>query len=403
MIRYFPFFLIYLLLLSCTTDKSLPSGYDLLDRDYKGEVRILDIHPSETAVYRRTAPAGRRATLLLGNNGYVHSNFLIRFFDLSSIDTATVESASIMLNQVHQYGDDEQVSVAVYPMTDQWVEYSVIWEDIETRYDNTREVGAFNIGVRDTTEFDSVQIKFDIDPEIVNEWIKSADSNNGLLFIAGTGDYMAEYYSSEATSKWANMIIVHKNKDGNTDTTTVATYLNDTSLLFYDDITPAENELIRNPENLRVSNSTNYMTLLRFDLSLLPHDITLHQAYLQLYIDHENCEFYDQSIPISAKVVLADSIWTPVSMRYDSLTAPPTAFISSQDETFEYTSASNVSSLTTTVQAWHYHVLPNYGLALQAAEPGGNMADVSFFSGNDDSTRAPVMRLTYSLPPNPRF
>jgi hypothetical protein len=279
----------------------------------------------------------------------------------------------------------------------------VIWEDVETRYDNTREVGAFKIGVRDTTEFDSVQIKVDIDPEIVNEWIKSADSNNGLLFIAGTGDYMAEYYSSEATSKWANMIIVHKNKDGNTDTTTVATYLNDTSLLFYDDIAPAENELIRNPENLRVSNSTNYMTLLRFDLSLLPHDITLHQAYLQLYIDHENSELYDQSIPISAKVVLADSIWTPVSMRYDSLTAPPTAFISSQGETFEYTSASNVSSLTTTVQAWHYHVLPNYGLVLQAAEPGGNMADVSFFSGNDDSTRAPVMRLTYSLPPNPRF
>jgi hypothetical protein len=403
MTRYFPLFPLCLLLLNCTTDKSLPSGYDLLERDFKGEVRILDIRPSETAIYRQTAPAGRRATLLLGNNGGVHSFFLIRFFDLSAIDTATVESASIVLNQVHQYGDGEEVSVAVYPMTDSWVEYSVIWEDVESLYEATREVGAFKIGVRDTTAFDSVQIKVDIDPEIVNEWIRSQEANNGLLFMAGAGDYMAGYYSSEATSKWANMIIVHTNKEGNTDTTTVATYLNDTSLLFYDDIQPAENELIRNPENLIVSNSTNYMTLLRFDFSQLPRDITLHQAYLQLYIDHENSEFYDRAIPISAKVVLTDSIWTPVSMRYDSLTTPPTAYVSSEGVTFAYTSTSDVNSLTTTVQAWHYDVLPNYGLVLQAAEAGGNMADVAFFSGNSDTTRAPVMRLTYSLPPNPRF
>ncbi len=385
----------FLVLIRCTIDKPLPSGYEALQRANKGEVLVAELKANHSAAYWTAPVAGSRGTLLLGANQDVQSSFLLRFTTFSAIDTANVQSAVLTLRQNFHYGDGDSFAVKVYPVNVGWDETEVKWKDIKDNYDASTLLGEFFV-----QPSDSAVVDVSLPPALINGWITQG-SNNGILFVSDQAQFMTEFYSSESSSGWASMSIVHRPKAGGLDTTKVEVVY-DASLLQYNTDTP-ENTLQQGINRLRVGNMTGYRSLLRFDLSQIPMASTIHRAYLIFHVDKENSYTPSYGIGLAATLVVADSTWGPSTIKLDSLYTSPTGIAVSDNETFEFISSDANQLLTARVQSWVLKKQPNYGLVLRSTEGGTNAAEMSFYSGIDDTTMAPSLRITYSLPSTTRF
>lgn len=382
-------------LAQCTIDKPLPSGYETLQRANKGEVVVTEVKANRSAAFWKTPVAGSRGTLLLGANQNVQAYFLLRFTSFSGIDTANVQSAVLTLQQKFHYGDGDSFAVKVYPVSAEWDESTVQWNNIKDSYDAGSVVGEFSV-----PPADSAVINVNLTPALVNNWI-SQGSNNGILFVSEQAPFMAEFYSSESSSGWARISIAHRQKSGTLDTTKVEVVY-DATLLQYNAEIP-ENTLQQDVNRLRIGNLTGYRSLLGFDLSQIPMASTIHQAYLILHVDKANSYTRSFGVSFAATVVVADSLWGPTTLKLDSLYTSPTGIAVSDNETFEFTSSEANQLLTARVQSWVLKKQPNYGLMVYSGEMGANAAEMSFYSGIEDTTLAPRLRITYSLPSINRF
>lgn len=386
---------LFLSVINCTTDKSLPSGYEALKRDYKGEVVVTEAKAIGSGSYWSTPVAGNDATLLIGSYQDVNSYFLLRFTDFSDIDTADVLSAVLNLHQMSHFGEGDSFAVQIYPVNTTWTESEVKWPAIKDGYDSGNPVGSFHVQAADTLD-----IGVDLPASLINGWITAGD-NNGLLFAFEQAPFVAEFYSTSSAGYWASLDVVYRAKAGNLDTVIVSV-VHDASLLKYDTQTP-ENSLQQDISRLRIGNGTGYRSLVKFDLSSIPQASTIHQAYLVLHVDGRQSYTKSTGMFIAATVVAGDSIWTPGSIELDSLNLSPTGIAVSDNATFSITSASDIASLTMRVQEWLWKQRPNYGLLLYSLEEADNLSEMSFYSGLDDSTLVPSLRITYSLPSSSRF
>ncbi len=392
-----------LLLSSCTNNKPLPNGYDLLDRDNKlGLMPAVTLNPVRVARYWKTPPTGGHATLLLGESQNIQSSILLKCRNLIKIDSsAQVLAANLKMYGNYLFGQDSLFNVSIHRVQQEWDELDVLWDDIKDGYDleplDRTEFG-FSAG-----EWNSIPIS---NLEFMQEWIKDSYQSErtiqGILLKCEQPTAAAEFSSVDATLTPAYIQIVTQNAEGGNDTTNA--YLShDASLLQYSsDVDPETLE--ESPTTLRVGNASGYKSLLKFDLSAIPSQATIHKALLTFYVDAGQSKTKsDGALTISAFPVVDDSTWAPETIAVDSTASAATDDASAENETFAFDSITPVNNMSRIVQKWVSDVKPNFGLMLIPRYPGRDFQEMSFMAGVSDTLLAPTLVITYSLPPSHRF
>jgi hypothetical protein len=302
----------------------------------------------------------------------------------------------------HIYGTGSNIQAHIYPVTAEWSSSTVKWSDIENNFDTQQLLGEVNIAWADSVPDSGRVVEAAIKPEIVNRWISSSDENYGMALVTEQSDFMAEFYSVDASSGWATLTVVHKNTDDTQDTTVISNYIRDASLLINNN-SEAMNQLITDQNSLVVGDISGYRSLIQFDLSDVPERITLHQAYLILQVQKEKSDARDFGLPLEFCMVSGDSSWDVAQLAIDSTrTNPATIALASADST-ELTNSDNIYYFTQIVKSWLGDKSKNQGLLLSSTYKGAFLSEVYFYSAYADSQYAPILRLTYSEPPAGRF
>ncbi len=386
--------------LGCTQDRSLPSGYDVLERDDKGAVKVMTLKAVESAGFWRTPTPGLEPTLLLGNDEHLTAHFILKFFDLSAVDTATVFSARLFLTNSYQDGEVASAQAPVYPVTTDWNENSVTWEDISENVDFSQQAGILEYNGQNTDSLELSAVSFDIDPDLVNRWVADESVNEGLFFDGTDIPVMIEFLSVDNTDYWPYLQVVHVNKSGETDTTILNNYLKDAGLVVRKENT-AENTLQHN--KLCISSAGGDRSLLKFDVGMLPEECTIHQAILNMTINSGEKYIRNDGFVITAATVISDSLWDPLSVKADSVNAVASATIAPEDDKAAFTNSTAIRNMIRIVQSWVLDRENNNGLFLQSANPGRTPQYVTFYSDSAQADLLPTLELTYSVPPAPRF
>lgn len=401
--RYFysGLILILLLLMGCTNDKPLPGGYELLNRQEKGELLVTTIRASKFATYWKKPVAGERATLLLGAKGELRSFIAFRFglFVYSQLDTASVYSSKLRLYQRTSYNRNaDSLRANVYAInTDlNWSETTAIIDTLLGRYDEKINYGPVSIAP-DSGKF----VELNLSPELVNKWIAD-DNNPGFILTFDYADFLAEFYSSDAAvdTLWPKLEVAYVNKSGQKDTLLLDA-VSDVSLIQYDSIIP-EYELIEDPDRLLIGNGTGYRSLIQFDVSSIPDDANVHNALLQFSVDTDASHTYGVNMTVTA-IPVGDSLWIPSELDLKEFSGSATAYASSDVNFFNFGESSANSVINSYFQFWVNGTIKNFGLALQPGQEGVNPSEIRLYTGKNDSSRAPFVRITYSLPPSARF
>ena len=220
------------------------------------------------------------------------------------------------------------------------------------------------------------------------------EANFGILLKSENASFLSELTSSDGIYTPAQLAVVVKDGEGNVNNDTVFVW-RDASLIQYLN-TVDENTLVTGDE-LRVGNTSGFKSLLRFDLSDIPESANVNQAQITFYADTLKSETTREDISMtSLAVVETDSVWMPATIEFD-VTAGASKAMNSSQEKLQFT-------LTTVVQKWLLGQ-KNNGIVLQSSDfsVGATVAEMFFHSGTQDSTLAPQLRITYSVPPENKF
>ncbi|MBN1996604.1 DNRLRE domain-containing protein [candidate division KSB1 bacterium] len=386
--------------LHCTQDRSLPSGYDVLERDDKGAVHVLTLHAAQSGSFWRVPTTGLESSLLLGNDEYLTAHFIVKFYNLTAIDTATVFSAKLFLTNSYQYGDVGTASAPIYALTSDWNENSVTWKEISENIDYSIPAGMLEYSGQDLDSLALTTVGVDLDPDLINRWIADETVNQGLFIDGSDFPIMAEFVSVDNSDYWPYLQLIHVDKSGETDTTIVNNYLKDASLLIRKDKV-AENFLFEN--TLTVSSAAGDQSLLLFDISPLPLECTIHQAILELKIKSEEKYIRDSGFLVSAAAVVSDSLWDPLTVKADSVSAVASTVVEPEDDVASFSNSTAIRNMTRIVQMWIVDRETNRGLFLKAMDSGRTPCFVTFFADSTQADMLPILKLTYSVPPSPRF
>jgi len=392
-----------LFLLNCTNNKPLPNGYDLLERENKtGVMPAVTLKPTHMARYWKTPITGGYTTLLLGQSMEVQASILLQCRNLIKIDTTqTLVSATLKLYGAWLFGEDSLMAVDMHRVNVSWDENSVLFADVADGYD------ADPVAHAEFTFHKDGWVDLPINNiEFMQEWIsdsyKSDLTINGLL-LKSTNNSTAEFVSADASANPAYIEILTENVDGNNDTTKAFLSHDATLLKFM--TSEEENVLQEFPQSLRVGNASGYSSLIKFDVSAIPAQATIHRALLKFYIDEESSlTKTDASMFISAARIGGDSLWQPTTIEIDSSTMPAYDEASSVNETFAFDGATSAQAVSRIVQDWvSREETPNYGFLIMPRYPGEDFQEIALKTGATDSLFSPTLEITYSLPPSHRF
>jgi len=410
--RFFGFLLLIIIIAGCTHDKPLPSGYEMLDRGDKGEIFVETVSAVRAGSYWETPKAGTRGTLLLGETENFKSFVVLRFTNFSAIDSADVISATLNLYQFNSYGEGTECRASVFKVTDPWLtdisdqaewEKNVTWQDIQNSVDMSYSYGSLS-----HTPLDSAgqirTVSAHLDTSMVNDWIRTG-SNYGILLAVDQADLMAQFFSSEASNYWPMLELIHVDQDSTVDTTSVSVY-HDASLIQYNNSVP-EKELQENVPLINIGNASGYKSLIQFDFTSIPEQATIHHALLTLTVNKDLTSSDTTGILILASPVVEDSTWDPAGLTLYGDVTSPGGYAYNVFDSFAMSSADAVEKLAFFTQIWIWGEpdggLVNNGLLLQPNDEGLDLTEISFYSGLDDSSKAPTLKVTYSKPPASRF
>jgi hypothetical protein len=375
----------------CTTDKSLPSAFENLNRAYKGEVSTVKYPLSDFAVFRESSPAGSNTTLLLGEYKNTRSYVAVMFQVSSSITSATVESAELILPKSYHYGEGDSFLVSAYRIEKEWDESTVLWSDLEAGYDPSNVVGSFWMN-----SIDSIDNKLTISPDLVNDWIENSDTNYGLLLKFDRATFMNELNSSEYTLGGGSLSVGYETTSGDLDTVSVSV-ASDVSLIEYDSDV-LESVVVKNTDVLRVGNASGFNTLLKFDITNLPANANIHRAFIYLDIDSTNSETPKELMTVNTYLVDDETdAWPDNSGDLTTVEdVGSQGYMNYNYEAYEF-------NITTLAQKWALGQ-KNNGVVIKPAEPGKNVSELYFTLNKDQNAETqPYLEISYSTSPTPRF
>lgn len=387
-----------LLALSCTTEEPLPSGFDALHRKSSGELLVTTVPAAEAAQYRAPVRTGLSGTLLLGRYDGITSRVLLRFTNFSTIDSASVQSATLTLTQTAKWGDGPGFNGTIHALDAAalWNEKSVEWPVIRGHYDPA-SIGGYAVEAAD-----SAALSFDIAPQLVNSWISGdSSSNHGILLDFADATMMAQLLSVDVIENYPRLKIAWIKSNGDPDTVTIGPTA-DASLLEYDQIN-AEYTLEPPDPHVWLDNLRGYRALLRFDMAGIPSQATIHQALLTLPIDTRLSKTGAAGLAYEIRQVTGDTTWQTLNpIVTDSTFSLATGAAVGSLETATIATTPAVSYLSNLVQRWTTGSAVNAGLLLQSSGYGSDAGKVALYSGAGGTDR-PTLRITYSLPASARF
>lgn len=386
--------IIFLINLFCSNEKPLPGGYEVMPREAKGEMLTFSAPLLRSGQYRAPFSAGNAPYVLLGHFDGVQARIALLFTDLSAIDTARVQQAKLIMKPVAFYGTRTTLHGSIHPITTNWTEISVLWQDIQNNFDVATSF-PFTLTASDTELYSF------IDGELINRWIRK-EKNYGLVLTCQQADFMAKFNSSDNTSGWAKLEVIYMPKAGGLDTVRVNVD-QDATLFEYDNATP-EYQLQDNPERLVIHNGTGDRFLLQFDLHNLPVEATIHRALLSFSIDNSQSRTDSGGVSIHVKQIITDSAWVDLeNMKLDSVFSAPTAVASQEAGILYFSQTPDVGYMSAMAQRWVLKLQGNYGILIQSTQYGQDMEKVVMFGANAEASLRPKLYITYSLPPSPRF
>ncbi|HPN35044.1 MAG TPA: DNRLRE domain-containing protein [bacterium] len=384
-----------LLAAGCTHDKPLPSGFDDLQRPDKGELKTVELRAVDSGRFWTAPVVGLAPTLLFGQFADTRSFLLLQFSGLSEIDTANVRSATVYLHQVSRFGDGDAFSAIVRPVTAEWTESEVAWDKAKNHYDPAVEWGRFEVPAADSGWF-----SFALDTTAVDGWIRDASKNFGVLLEFNQADYMAVLNSSDSDTSAGYGRFVYTTRAGVLDTV-VSTISKDASLLIHQGAVAAET-LEPRPDRLWIDDAAGYRSLLRFDLSSLPGNATVHHAVLTLHIDQSASTLPKGGLAITCNAVVNDSLWRPATLAADTLATYPGGYAYSDQSQLVFSGTTATRAMAALVQNWVLRNPPNYGMLLTGPY-GADAARISLYTGVDQPEYTPKIEITYSIPPTTKF
>lgn len=391
-----PVLSLLLLAIACSTDKSLPSGFDSLHRTSTGEIKVLYAPLLQAAQFRAPVKAGLAPTLLLGKHAGVTSRVALRFTNFSSVDTATVSSATLTFNQSAKWGDGSEFAGTVHLINTSWDESSVTWDNLKNAYDPSGSFASYTV-----QPLDSTTVSVQVPPEWINSWINKSN-NYGFLLDFPQAAFMAQWISVDVTQNWPTLSMVFTTKSGTLDTVAVGP-TEDASLLEYDQLSPAYT-LETDLEKTLLDNAKGYRTLLRFDLSALPVQATIHQAQFALNLDLAATTISSDGLEIVVNSVRNDSAWQNLDeMAVDTVYIHPNGTINQDVATMTISATPHVTYMTALIQRITLGTVPNYGFVVQSTEYGSDLSSATLYTEATASGIKPSLKITYALPASPRF
>ncbi len=379
----------------CTHDKPLPSGFDDLQRAYKGELKTVELRAVDSGRYWAAPVVGLVPTLLFGRSADTRSFLLLQFSGLTDIDTANVHSATVFLHQVSRSGDGAAFSAVVRPVLAEWTESEVVWEKAKDLYDSALDWGRFEVPAADSGWF-----SFSLDTTAVDGWVRDSSKNFGVLLEFNQADFMAVLNSSDSDTSVGYGRFIYTTRAGVLDTV-VKTISKDASLLIHQGTTNAAT-LEPRPDRLWIDDAAGYRSLLRFDLSGLPGNATIHHALLTLHIDQAASTLPKSGLAITCNAVVNDSLWQPATLVADTLTTYPSGYAYADQSQLVFSGTTATRAMATLVQNWVLRNPPNYGMLLTGPY-GVDAARISLYTGVDQPDYAPKIQITYSIPPTTKF
>lgn len=383
--------------IACTNRSEFPSGYELLARQNKGEVKQITLHPVPDGErqYRVEVKAGRRENLYIGKYQDYNAWSILRFTVLP--DSPTVQSAQLCLQNLSSKGEGNPFTATVHLIETDWQEGDVVWSEVTNAYELT-EIASVEI-----SPSDSASLVIDIDASVINSWIDSSVTNQGLLIKHEDANFLQEFGSSDngSSTLWPTLKMSFTS-DGAIDSLEApAAY--DATLFEYLGPEPIE-ELLPAEPFLRIGNASGFRTLLRFDFSDIPQDATIHRGLLELYINPDLSETKTTGLNYGIYPVVADSLWNPETVKTDSTGQIPIGLATSDNTTLGKLEIAYSKIFASILQSWTLGESPNYGMMIRSIEHGQDTSYLSFYtSSTQDSTMAPRLIVTYSVPPSPRF
>ncbi len=385
-----------LLFVTCTHERSLPSGFDSLHRDSTGEIQVAYAPLIQMAQYRAPVSTGLASTLLLGQHNGVSSRIAIRFKTLTGIDTASVYSATLNFNQSAKWGIASEFSATVHRINTDWAEKSVTWDSLKNAYEPATAAAPFNV-----QPLDSTTLRLQVPAEWVNEWIEGG-ANYGILLDFAQASFMAQFISVDVTTSWPTLDLGFTTKSGVLDTVTIPP-TQDVSLLSYENYNP---EYTLEPVTGRawIDNAAGYRTLLRFDFSAIPRHATIHQALFSLDSDQSSTFTSADGMEVNVHSIVSDSAWQNLKeMKLDDTYIRPTGTITQGAERMTISTTPQITYMTAAVQRITVGNAPDYGFVVQSTQYGRDMSTVSLYAEAQEGGKKPGLKIIYALPASPRF
>lgn len=397
--RFLVLFLVIVLIFGrCTTERALPTGYDQLQRQYKGEVVVTTLLPTETAHYWQIPSVGNAQMILIGREDDVRCYPILRFYPGTALDsTDNILSAELVLNQRFLKGESADSLVALgYRLTDpSWKESTVKWESVSSHIDSDEPIARVVF-----PPVDSAEVRAQIPVDLVKEWVGSV-TPNGMILTFAEAPILVGFSATESSATAAYLQILTKDSNNQVDTVQVVVSHDATVIDSERNDQPLTKE--RNPEILRISNLSGFRTLLRFDLSAIPVEATIHQAYLTLPFAASGSETEDYGMGLVFRTVLEDSGWTLASLKVDSTASAPIAVALSSLGSVSFSANTTISTMSSIIQALIFNRLENYGFLVESSTYGLDAARLAIVNNPSDSTQVPWLRVTYSRPATAKF
>ena len=347
------------------------------------KTKILDSRKDSVQItgfnFRQYVNTGNSQNLLVGKYQGYESRGLLKFnFVPTGFDSATVISAKLCLRYNKYYFQDSLgvTSFNIYKLNKS-VDFSTVTFDQVSLSD----IGTSVLANFSGTPTDTNLITLNFDNQTISDWLKYAvdtsyiNKNYGIVFLPGTSSTTIKgFYSAINQTFYPYIkIVTSKNTtiDSFTITGTVSASLSD-----------APSTIIPNGE-IVLQSGVSYHGVLKFDLTKLPANVIINEAYIELKTDKAN-SFYPNS----------DSRVT-VSMLTD------TTMLTS-DNVYYY--GNFIDSITYSVrinpimQFWNISPAKNYGVQLKTVNDLSNLDKIVLYSPiYSDVSKRPYLRILYTL------
>jgi hypothetical protein len=359
--------------------------------------------------------------LIIGSTDGFESRPAFRIWYFAQVpDSATILDAKLDLvrSGIFSKGMASPMTVSIHPVLNGWTTNTdEVWDNYQQNIDPSVSYATFDIDPEDTTDI-LVELNADGLDKVIdwfNLYWADPDSispeNAGIMLDFQNADFLQYFYA--LNSGYNPTMIVNYTIPNDTTITT-------DTLLFNFDAFIYSGEIPKIAERNYVATLFPHSTLLQFDLKsfldMLPRDVSLNSANLQLYIDREN-SLINSELGISQTVTLKLTKITETGVAVDSTLGKyiETNQWGSDSTYLEIKSGSSRKNLAIVfIQPQLINIDSTSGLvisiieALSASQIITNQRDyysyLAFYTTKDPNMALrPKLTIKYWLPPPPRL